>query len=150
MAARDSAGIAPKKPHGNAFAWSEEIEDEILRRISMGEAVTVICGPDRDGWLPSEPTFYKRVTSDEDFFKRYMRAREIQGHREFEETLTIADGASAESVSVDKLRIDTRKWRAGKLAPKAYGDKVTHANDPENPLPAQQVTIFALPDNGRG
>lgn len=27
--------------------------------------------------------------------------------------------------------------------------KVTHANDPENPLPQNQV-IFFLPDNGRG
>ncbi|MGA0540716.1 terminase small subunit [Neotabrizicola sp. VNH66] len=29
-------------------------------------------------------------------------------------------------------------------------DKKQLGNDPENPLPAQQVTIFALPDNGRG
>lgn len=29
-------------------------------------------------------------------------------------------------------------------------DKRQLGNDPDNPLPAQQVTIFALPDNGRG
>ena len=29
-------------------------------------------------------------------------------------------------------------------------DKRQLGNDPENPLPTQQVTIFALPDNGRG
>lgn len=29
-------------------------------------------------------------------------------------------------------------------------DKKQLGNDPDNPLPATQVTIFALPDNGRG
>lgn len=29
-------------------------------------------------------------------------------------------------------------------------DKKQLGNDPDNPLPAQQVTIFSLPDNGRG
>ncbi|MEB3419916.1 terminase small subunit [Salipiger marinus] len=29
-------------------------------------------------------------------------------------------------------------------------DKQQHANDPDNPMPGAQVTVFALPDNGRG
>ncbi len=27
--------------------------------------------------------------------------------------------------------------------------RVLHGNDPDNPLPAQQVTVYQLPDNGR-
>ena len=29
-------------------------------------------------------------------------------------------------------------------------DKTLHGNDPDNPMPAQQVTVYQLPDNGRG
>lgn len=154
MARRKSAGAQPAErkgssTHGNAFPWSSEIEDEILHRLMRGESIATICGPGRDDFLPGEVTFYKHLTEDEGFAKKYTRAREVQAHREFDEIRQIAQDATPEDVAVARLQIDARKWRAGKLAPKVYGDKVTHANDAENPLPAAQVTVFALPDNGR-
>jgi len=70
------------------------------------------------------------------------RAREEQADRLFEECLAIADDTTGDVVMVGKggqvervdhgniqrsrLRVDTRKWMAGKLAPKKYGDRVTH------------------------
>lgn len=39
-----------------------------------------------------------------------------------------------ENWQVVKLRIWARQWRAAKLAPKVYGDKVEVAGSAENPL----------------
>lgn len=126
---------APKGKQGpEPFAWTDEIETELLNRIGRGESVRSIC---RDDWLPGQTTFYKRLAEDEEFAKRYAHAREIQAHTIAEECLEIADSRDAdvtldtdgnEQVNHDaiaraKLRIDTRKWMAGKLAPKVYGDK---------------------------
>jgi hypothetical protein len=49
----------------------------------------------------------------------------------FKECLEIADRnkdseESATRVQRDRLRIDTRKWLAARLAPKKYGDHVQH------------------------
>lgn len=108
-----------------AFEWTLKVEDEILDRIVSGEAVSFICGTERDDFLPSERTFYKRLSSDEEFAQKYARAKEAQAHREADEIKYIADTATPENVQVARLQIDARKWRAGKLAPKSYGDKVT-------------------------
>lgn len=105
------------------FEWTEEIESEILGRIMAGESLSEICGTGRDDWLPSERTFYRRLTDDVEFWQRYARAREAQAHREAEEIRLIADMATPEDVNVARLRIDARKWRAAKMAPKVYGDK---------------------------
>lgn len=114
----------------SAFVWTPEMESEIFDRMMSGDAITDILGIDRDDWLPSERTFYKRLAEDEDFAQNYTRAREVQAHREADEIRSIADSASAEDYNVARLRIDARKWRAAKMAPKKYGDKIdhTHAN----------------------
>lgn len=103
------------------FVWTDEIEVEIFERIAKGESARQVC---EDDWLPSETTLYKRLSGDPDFAERYARARERQADVIFDEVQEIADGATPESVAVDRLRIDVRKWRAGKLRPKVYGDKL--------------------------
>lgn len=106
------------------FEWREDIEREMLDRIALGESVMDICSPDRAAHIPSERTFYKRLSEDEHFAQEYVRVREIQGHREADEIRKIADKATAENYNVARLRIDARKWRASKMAPKVYGDKL--------------------------
>ena len=103
------------------FVWTDEIEAEIFERIAKGESARQVC---EDDWLPSETTLYKRLSGDPDFAEMYARARERQADVIFDEVQEIADGATPESVAVDRLRIDVRKWRAGKLRPKVYGEKL--------------------------
>jgi hypothetical protein len=45
-----------------------------------------------------------------------------------------ADEASVDDWQVRKLRIETMKWRASKLAPKRYGDKLALAGPDGGPL----------------
>ena len=111
------------------FNWTVEIENEILHRLMAGESLMDICGPDRDDFMPGQNTVYKRLAEDEEFVKKYAHARDVQADLEFEQTKKIADSATPENYNVARLQIDTRKWRAGKMAPKKYGDKldVNHA-----------------------
>jgi hypothetical protein len=55
-----------------------------------------------------------------------MRAREAQADKLFKESLEIADKATPENVNVARLQVDTRKWAAARLAPKKYGDRISH------------------------
>ncbi len=41
---------------------------------------------------------------------------------------------NGEHVQRSRLRVDTRKWAAGKLAPKKYGDKLQHTGDGGGPI----------------
>lgn len=133
MADREAKG-----PGGPAYKWTPEVEDEILGRIAKGEAIRNIC---KDDWLPAWSTLNKRLASDPEFSARYARAREEQADTIFDECLAIADMADGdiipgrdgeadrvnnEAIARAKLRIDTRKWMAGKLRPKVYGDKITN------------------------
>lgn len=128
------------------FRWTEEIEDEIFSRMIGGEGVVKILGPDKDDFLPSEATFYRRLQSgDAEFCEKYARARESQAHREAEEIREIADAATPDNVHVARLRMDARKWRAGKLAPKVYGDKVAVGGaDDMPPIKTEDVSQTEL------
>lgn len=103
------------------FKWTEEIETELFDRIAKGEAIRNIC---TDEWLPAWATVNKRLAADSEFASRYAHAKESCADTEFDEIKFIADTATPESVAVDRLRVDVRKWRAGKLRPKVYGDKI--------------------------
>ncbi len=79
---------------------------------------------------------------------QYARAREMQADALFDEALAIADDGSGdwavdkdgkktldhEHVQRSRLRVDTRKWAAGKLAPKRYGDKMQHTGEGGGPV----------------
>jgi len=51
------------------------------------------------------------------------RARTRGGQSLAEQTLEIADAATPQEAQVAKLRVDTRRWLASKMAPDDYGDK---------------------------
>ena len=71
---------------------------------------------------------------------RYTRAREAQADKFFREIIEIADDASGdyvttgdgmtivdhENIQRSRLRVDARKWAAARLAPKKYGDHISH------------------------
>ena len=68
----------------------------------------------------------------------------------FKECLEIADrGKDSENESQariqrDRLRVDTRKWMAARLAPKKYGDHISH--DVKGPGPNFQPAILITVD----
>jgi hypothetical protein len=121
-----------------ATKFSQELFDGICERIADGESLRSICAA-KD--MPSKGAFLLWVSKDDALADHYTRAREIQADTIFDEVLDIADDATndwmqqngddgeayklnGEHVQRSRLRIDARKWMAGKLRPKKYGDKL--------------------------
>jgi len=108
---------------GRPTKYSLEWAERFCELLAQGRSVAVICaGPD----MPSQQSVYTWLKQDEDFLERYARAREAQADKLFKECLEIADAARPEDVNVARLRVDTRKWAAARLAPKKYGDRISH------------------------
>lgn len=142
---------------GRPSIYSDEVADEVCRRLSDGETLNQICADDH---LPARPTVLLWVKNDlNGFSDRYARARaaliEFWADQIVDicdtttlgvETTTKEDGAietrEGDMLGHRKLQIDTRKWLLSKLRPDKYGDKIEIAGDPEKPLiPTVNVTI---------
>ena len=125
------------------MAFSEDIVDEVLLRISDGESLVTIT---QDPRMPSYETVRRWCQNDETFRARYAQAREDQADSFTHQIQDIADNATPENVAVARLQIDARKWMAGKLRPKVYGEKMdlTHAN-PDGTNISFQTVIEAKP-----
>jgi len=92
----------------------------IVDRISQGETV---LGLARTLGI-SHTAFYDWVDrGGEARAAALARARTRGGQSLAEQTLEIADSASPQEAQVAKLRVDTRRWLASKMAPDEYGDK---------------------------
>src|SRR5262249_47890885 len=108
---------------GRPTKYSIEWAERFCGLIAEGRSVAEICAsPD----MPSQQSVYTWLRNDEDFLERYARAREAQADKFFKECIEIADAATQENCNVARLRVDTRKWAAARLAPKKYGDHMSH------------------------
>lgn len=67
-------------------------------------------------------TLHDAITRHPQSLERYERARELQADIEADEIKEIADNEP--DASRAKVRVDVRKWRASKMRPKIYGDKL--------------------------
>ncbi len=129
-------GAKPKKK-GRPSLYTEALVAKICTRLAEGETLRAIC---RDPGMPDKATILRWLADKEkaDFRAQYTYAREMQADALFDEALEIADDASGdwtedkggkkvvdhENIQRSRLRVDTRKWAAGKMAPKKYGDKL--------------------------
>ncbi len=110
--------------------------DELCDRLSSGEGINEITA---DQHMPAERTVYYHQAKDEAVCRRIARARVAQQDYEADNCIKMADAATADDFQVVKLRIWARQWRASKLAPKKYGDRITHAGDENNPVVTREI-----------
>jgi hypothetical protein len=102
--------------------YSEPLADEICERVAAGERLAAIYTAETG---PSRVTVLRWLAEHEGFRQSYQLAREARADRYADEIIAIADGAGEDAnVQRDRLRVDTRKWAAAKLAPGKYGEKV--------------------------
>ena len=126
-----------KTKMGRPSRYTEETAHEICVRLGLGESLRRICLSDH---MPSLATVMNWLTTKPDFLEQYTRAREIQAETQFDELTDIVDQPPELSYVTDKngelvevkfdstyvawmkLRVDTRKWTAARMAPKKYGE----------------------------
>ena len=117
--------------------FSQELFDRICERIADGESLRTICAEDG---MPRKASVMRWLAADAALSDQYARAREMQADALFDECLTIADDTSREP-NDRRMSFDARKWMAGKLRPKVYGDKVAIGGaDDLPPVKTQDVT----------
>jgi hypothetical protein len=100
----------------------------VCLEITEGKSLRTIC---LDPAMPSAETIRVWLIDDGEFAAQYARAREEQADFYADEIIDIADGAK--DANLARLQIDARKWKASKLVPKKYGDKLdlTHSGSLE-------------------
>jgi hypothetical protein len=161
MAGKTSKASKPQRDKGaRPSKFSQEMADAICEQIVLGKSMRQIC---QQQDMPAERTVYYWLEKDREFCQQYARAREAQADLFFDECLAIANDRTGDYVTAhteegktfervnhehiqrSRLRVDTLKWAAGKLAPKKYGEHVTHGFGdqewPISPRPAVIVTI---------
>ena len=125
--------------------FTQEIFDDICDRIADGQSVKDVCGNNED--MPNPRTFFRWIEADEALRHQYARAKDAMADALFDDCLSIADqyDSLAEKLDTDhiqraKLRIDTRKWMAGRLSPKKYGDKLAlHGDKTLDPIQSERI-----------
>lgn len=141
--------------------FTQEIADLICDKLAEGKSLRSICLAED---MPSKSAVFRWLAANEAFRDQYARAREAQADALFDDILDIADDGSndfitkenadgseyeavnAEHIQRSRLRVDARKWMAGKLQPKKYGEKLA-LTDPDGERLKIEVVTFA--DNGK-
>lgn len=118
--------------------FTQDVADAICERIADGESLRSICDDDE---MPNKSTVFRWLAEFSGFGDQYARARETQADTLADDILSIADDGrndwmarygkddagwteNGEALRRSQLRIDSRKWLAGKMRPKKYGDKL--------------------------
>ncbi len=142
-----SRTTAKAKKAGRPSLYTKALTAKICRRLAEGESLRAVC---LDPAMPDKTTILRWLADETkaEFRTQYAHARDMRADALFDEALEIADDASGdwtedgngkavldhEHVQRSRLRVDTRKWAAGKLAPKRYGDKIQHTGDGGGPI----------------
>ena len=144
-----NAAIDPAPVGRPRLPYDAEIGERICIELAEGKSlVQVMTAPG----MPSRRTIYNWLQDSPDFVLNYTRAREEQADYFADECTEIADasvGLDAAGVAAMRLRYDSRRWRAGTLKPKVYGNNsnVAVGGDENNKEPIKliaSVTVDAL------
>lgn len=154
------------KGHGNhilptgrpSLLDDEVLVNEILDRLADGEGLWKIC---QDPRMPSRGTILRWAADDSQGFRdKYARAMNIGMDSQVDDAERIArdgsndwmeteDGAvlNHEHIQRSRLIVDTIKWKASKIAPKKYGDRIAQeVSGPDGgAIKSEHVIVFVNP-----
>ena len=108
-----------------AYAIEEvtNIQDRLVAEIQTGRSLRQVC---KDEGMPHFTTVLRWIASDADFAIKYTRARVAQADTLFDRMEEVEEAVSAGTMDSHAARVvlDSMRWRASKLAPKVYGDRL--------------------------
>ncbi|MFA6304006.1 MAG: hypothetical protein WC627_12865 [Legionella sp.] len=119
---------------GRPSDYTQELADLICERVAThGIGLKKLC--EMYGDMPEKITIRRWCLKYPQFRSQYAQAKSLQIETLIDEIMDIADDSTGDTVineqgktvcnnefiARSKIRIDTRKWLASKLAPKIYG-----------------------------
>lgn len=127
-------------PGGRPSKYTKALGEKICRAVSTStDGLKKIC--DRHEDFPEPKTIYEWRIDYPEFGEMFTHAKRTQAEILAEEIKDIADGSEKDTITKfdkegneiyvcnkewvarSRLRVDTYKWLACKLAPKLYGEK---------------------------
>lgn len=127
---------------GRPSTFTAETANRICSELADGNSLMTICAATD---MPSRETVYKWLGKRERFADDYARARDKQADHFAAEIIDIAD--TEKDSAKARNRIDARKWYAGKVRPRSYGDKQQIEHDVSGGL---ADVLKAIDGNTRG
>ncbi len=129
--------MAEKNKGGRPTGYTKELGEEICDMLATtSDGLTTIC---KNEDMPHVSTVHRWLSKHKEFSDNYARARDAQADLLSDQIISIADDhkddtiinpntgvpqMNAEWVARCRLQVDARKWKASKLAPKKYGERV--------------------------
>ena len=122
------------------ITWTAETTNQICELIERGKSINSFAG--KKG-IPSAPSIYRHMARDAEFAGMIAIARQAQQEHEMEKCIELADSATPEDWQVKRLQIWARQWRASRMIPKKWGDKITQEITGRDgaPIATQQITL---------
>jgi len=104
-------------------AVKNEMMDSLLLHIESGKSMREVCRMDG---MPDHTTVIRWMRDDGALATKYARARMAQADVLFDRMETVEEQVSAGTMDSHAARVvlDSMRWRASKLAPKVYGDRL--------------------------
>lgn len=150
---------------GRPSKFDKAVTDRICDAVATSTlSLEAICN--NDDLLPDSRTVWRWLNDEDpakDAFRRaYARAKSQQADILAQEMLSIADDGSRDvritdeghevvdhdHIARSRLRVDTRKWLASRLAPRKYGERIEHAGDPDAPM-KHEIAVASPEDIAR-
>lgn len=115
--------MTPEPEREGRQVHSEETRQEVLRRLAEGESLRAICASEG---MPSKSTVLLWADEDAEFRTKYAQARARQIEGLIDGFADLEEQVLSGEVKPDaaKVVLWSRQWRAEKLKPKVYGQKV--------------------------
>lgn len=132
---------AEKRKVGRPSSYSDALAEVICDRIAAGESMRAIC---RDAGMPDRVTVLRWLAAHEDFAAKCARARELQADVVDEEIVDMLQDVKMGTLDPQAARVLLAgyQWRASKLAPKKYGDKLELDNRMSGGVELKVVSEF--------
>lgn len=136
-----------------AAALPDSVYDEVLTRLAEGRSLSDVC---RDHDMPSREAVYSRINANAEYADKYARATVVRADALVDEMFDIANNGrndwmaredpdnagyefNGEHVQRSRLRVDTLKWAAARMAPKKWGDRIQHTGEGGGPVQTEDV-----------
>lgn len=131
------------KAVGRPTLYSEELVERICIELMDGKSLVKICDAED---MPHRVTVVRWLSEHRDFATKYAHARDTQADLMDDMILDVANASTSETAIADRVRIAAYQWRASKLLPKKYGNKVTTELSGPNGSPIQVDITKATED----
>ncbi|MDE2441455.1 MAG: hypothetical protein KGP14_10550 [Betaproteobacteria bacterium] len=116
--------VRARSPHVH---YSDELAETICTNLADGMSMLEIC---KLPGMPDRETVRRWAIADHAFAAKCARAREAQGDAVHDEIVEIERKLMKGEIDFQSARVvlSSKQWRAEKLAPKIYGNRMDHTS----------------------